>query len=67
MLCIFWVFLFYGICSEQDRREKQQSSRKWLQERALNEHETQQLMKVAPQREEELLKAMRTMYEYDKR
>jgi hypothetical protein len=38
MLCIFWIFLFYGICAEQDRREGQKSSRKWLYERALNEH-----------------------------
>ena len=38
MLCLFWVFLFVGICAEQDRREGQKSSRKWLYERALNEH-----------------------------
>ena len=60
MLCIFWIFLFYGICAEQDRREGQQkSNRKWAQERAVNQYETEQAMKVVPRQETELMKAMR--------
>jgi len=51
MLCLFWVFLFVGICAEQDRREGQQkSNRKWAQERAVNEYDTE--------RQPELIKAM---------
>jgi hypothetical protein len=60
MLCLFWVFLFVGICAEQDRREGQQkSNRKWAQERAVNQYETEQVMKVTPRQETELTKAMR--------
>jgi len=60
MLCLFWVFLFVGICAEQDRREGQQkSNRKWAQERAVNQYETEQAMKVVPRQETELMKAMR--------
>ena len=51
MLCLFWVFLFVGICAEQDRREGQKSNRRWVQERALNQWETEQ--------QPELMKAMR--------
>ena len=59
MLCLFWVFLFVGICAEQDRREGQKSNRKWAQERAVNQYETEQAMKVVPRQETELMKAMR--------
>jgi uncharacterized protein YjbI with pentapeptide repeats len=54
MLCIFWVFLFYGICAEQDRRERQKSNRQWLHERVLNEYN----VKNPPMQEKEILKAM---------
>ena len=39
---VFVFFLLNGISDEQDRREKQKSSRKWMQERALNEWATSQ-------------------------
>ena len=59
-LCAFWIFLFQGIIAEQDRREGQQkSNRKWAQERAVNQYETEQVMKVTPRQETELTKAMR--------
>ena len=41
-LCAFWIFLFYGVVAEQDRREGQKSNRRWVQERALNQWETEQ-------------------------
>ena len=47
--CLFWVFLFKGICDEMDRRDKV-SQRKWVHERALNEYDTE--------RQPELIKAM---------
>ena len=49
-LCAFWIFLFQGIIAEQDRRFGQKSSRKWMQERAINQWETEQ--------QAELMKAM---------
>jgi len=60
IITAFWVFLYVGICAEQDRREGQQkSNRKWAQERAVNQYETEQAMKVVPRQETELMKAMR--------
>ena len=50
-LCAFWIFLFQGIIAEQDRRFGQKSSRKWMQERALNQWQTEQ-------NRPELMKAM---------
>ena len=52
-LCAFWIFLFYGVVAEQDRREGQKSNRRWVQERALNQWET------VPMQQPELMKAMR--------
>ena len=55
-LILFWVFLFYGIIGEQDRREKTKSSRKWMQEKAVNQYETEhqtQLLKAMYQVREE--------------
>lgn len=54
-IILFWGFLFYGIIEEQDRREKQKSSRKWMQDRALNEWATDN--------KPELAKAMRIAQE----
>jgi phytoene/squalene synthetase len=59
MLCIFWIFLFYGVVAEQDRREGQKSNRRWVQERALNQWETEQRMATVPMQQPELMKAMR--------
>ena len=49
--CAFWLFIFSGIIAEQDRRDGEKSSRKWMQERALNQWQTEQ-------NRPELMKAM---------
>ena len=51
VVCAFWLFLFQGIMAESDRRDGQKSSRKWMQERALNQWQTEN--------KPELMKAMR--------
>jgi len=50
-LTMFWVMIFYGIIAEQERKEGQKSNRKWVQERALNQWQTEQ--------QPELMKAMK--------
>ena len=61
-LCTFWVMLFYGICDEVERREGMKSNRKWVQERALNQWETEQRMATVPvQNKPELMKAMQAV------
>ena len=58
-LAIFWTMLIVGICDEADRREGMKSNRKWVQERALNQWETEQRMATVPMQQPELMKAMR--------
>ena len=60
-LCAFWIFLFYGVVAEQDRREGQKSNRRWVQERALNQWETEQRMATVPMQQPELVKAMQAV------
>ena len=49
-LAIFWTMLIVGICDEAERKEGQKSNRRWVQERAINQWETEQ--------QAELMKAM---------
>ena len=51
-LAIFWTMLIVGICDEAERKEGQKSNRRWVQERAINQWETEQ-------NQPELMKAMR--------
>ena len=51
-LAIFWTMLIVGICDEAERKEGMKSNRRWVQERALNQWETEQ-------NQPELMKAMR--------
>ena len=41
-LAIFWTMLIVGICDEAERKEGMKSNRRWVQERALNQWETEQ-------------------------
>jgi len=61
MLCLFWIFLFVGISAEQDRKEGQKSSRRWMQERAVNQYKTEQRMATVPMQQPELVKAMQAV------
>lgn len=52
IITAFWVFLYVGISAEVERRSDipRKAKNKWLQERALNEWQTEQ--------QPELMKAM---------
>ena len=41
-LAMFWTMLIVGICDEAERKEGMKSNRRWVQERALNQWETEQ-------------------------
>ena len=54
IITLFWVFLYVGISSEVERRSDipRATKNKWMQERAVNQWETEQ-------KQPELMKAMR--------
>ena len=64
IITVFWVFLYVGISSEVERRSDipQKTKRVWMQEKALNQWETEQRMATVPvQNKPELMKAMQAV------
>ena len=61
IITAFWVFLYVGISSEVERRSDipQKTKRAWMQEKAVDQWETEQRMATVPMQQPELMKAMR--------